>query len=540
MFFRRGRRPRRVFLAVSTILCATTLSACGGGSTAASNGYVIVIPQDFQGVDRAKYSSEASKILADIMHSRLLEMQTDGSSPTACTGGVPPKLKESSPLVQKWSLTSDGKGIDITLRPNVKSAAGKTLTSADVAWSIDRIKAIDTSAKLLWFSIGGFDVNKPITVKSPSEFTLNLTKRSELAPYALAGVAGLILDSGTAKAHATASDPWATKYLTDHTADFGPWTLSSFSPQQLTFAKNPNYTGVRGNLNKIVVRTVSEASSRIQLIQSGQAAETTGLDFTQLESLKHNSSVDLVSCDNPARDWLGLNTKDPVLGKKEVRQAISYALDRSAIQTAVYRGFAKPAAHAFSQVFPAADDGSAYRYDVAKAKQLLKQAGVAGGFNLDLSVSAAQPGPYSQNLALLIQQQLKQVGINVRVKTVPSAVQFKADGTAHKMQAWLMGETPAFGNVGYSGWLTMGCKGLQNYMGYCDGKLDQLAEQLQANAGGKDADSRTRQLAATIADEQPAVYLIDRSTVNIRNTCVTSVPSSAFTNDYTEAAARCQ
>nr|BFE35584.1 hypothetical protein GCM10010200_078350 [Actinomadura rugatobispora] len=535
---------RRLAAAVTIPLLAAPLAACGAGSTGSSAGgagsYVFVLPQDFQGVDRAKYSSEASKIVGDVMHSRLLELDTSGRADGACAPGVPPKIAASSPLVSSWTETPDGKGIDFTLRDNVKSAAGKVLTSADVQWSIDRIKAIDASAKTLWFTVGGFDPDKTITVKSPTQFTLHLKKRNELAKYTLAGNSGLILDSATAKANAGAGDPWATKYLTDHTADFGPWTLTEFGSQQITFGKNPHYAGQRGDVDKVVLRTVPESSSRIQLVRTGQAAETTGLDYTQLESLRGSGDVNLVSCANPGRDWLGLNAKDPVLGKPEVRRAISLALDRSAIQTAVYRGFAKPAQGGLSQAYGAFGKGDNYRHDAAEAKRLLAQAGVPDGFSFQLSVSNAQPGAYAENLAVLIQQQLKAIGVDMRIKNVPSAVQFKADGLANKLQAFLMAETPAAGNPGYSAWLTLGCDGLQNYTGFCDRKLEGLAADLQAEGFDTPATkAKTAELAGIIADQQAAVYLVDRSTVGVRNKCVTDVPSTGFGNDYTQAKAAC-
>ncbi|GAB3430223.1 ABC transporter substrate-binding protein [Actinophytocola sediminis] len=535
---------RRLTAAAAVVATAGLLAACGSGGSDASAGsgtYIFVLAQDFQGVDRATYSSEASKTVGDVMHSRLLELDTTaGRDEGSCTPDVPPKITKDSPLVKSWSVTEDGLGIDITLREDVKSASGNVLTAQDVAWSIDRLKAVDASAKTLWFTVGGFDPDNTITITSPSQFTLNLTQASVLAPYTLAGNAALILDSTEAKAHVTPDDPWATKYLTDHTADFGPWTLTEFTSQQLTFGKNPNYTGERGNLEKIVLRTVPEASSRIQLVQTGQAAETTGLDYTQLESMQDAGSVNLVSCDNPGRDWLGFNVNDPVLGKPEVRQAISLALDRDAIQTAVYRGFAKPAAHGLSQAYGEFGGGENYQHDLDRAKALLAEANVAN-VSFELSVSSAQPGAYAENLAVLIQQQLKPVGIDVRIRNVPSAVQYKADGVAGKMQAFLMGETPAAGNPGYSAWLSLGCGGIQNYTGTCSPEIDKLAADLRA---GQDDESvtaeKTGRLADLIATEQPAVYLVDRSTINVRNTCVTDVPTTGFGNDFTMAKASCR
>ncbi|WP_328393739.1 ABC transporter substrate-binding protein [Nocardia sp. NBC_00416] len=546
-----ARTSRRAGLAVAGAIAAAAallLSACGGGGGSATGGdlpgsstYVIAIPQDFQGVDRASYSSEASKVLADVMQSRLLEFETDASTPTSCLSEVPTPLKPQTALVEKWAVTPDGLGIDITLRNGVLSSAGNTLTAEDVSWTLDRAVAIDAGAQTLFFKVGGFDRAKPVTVLDPAHLRMNLVARNAMAPYVLASVAGIILDSADVRAHATPADPWGKDYLTDNTANFGPWNLTAFTSQQLTFDRNPNFTGTRGNIDQILLQTVADASSRIQLLQSGQVAEVTNLDYTQLEHLRDSDAVNLAECANPARDWLGLNAADPIVGKPEVRQAISYALDRNAINQAVYRGFAQPSAGGLSAQFGApAPNPDPYTRDLDKARKLLAAAGHPDGFTLNLSVSPAQPGPHSANLAAIVQQQLGEVGIRVNVVTVPSAVQFRSDGLAHTMQSWLLAETPAFANAGYSGWLTNGCAGLQNYAGYCNPEFDALTAELMADSAGPEARATTDAVAALIAAQQPAVYLADRSTINIRSVCAEQVPASSFGTDYTEANTRCQ
>lgn len=538
----RGRR-RSTALALPSALtaCVLALTACGGGEPAEAGGasYVIAIPQDMEGVDRATYSSEASKVIGDIMHSRLLEVQTTGPEEECTLLDVPPVIKDDSPLVEEWSVNEDNTAIDFTLRDDVQSADGNTLTSADVEWSIERIKEIDDSAQTLWFAVGGFDPEDTITVHSPTEFTLHVAEPSELAPYALAGNAGLILDSETVQENSTDDDPWGTEYLTDNTADFGPWTLSEFESQQLTFTPNPNHTGDRGNLEQIVVRTVSDSSSRIQMLQNGVVSETIGLDFTQMESLSQAENVTIGECPNPARDWLGLNTNDPVLGDTKVRQAISLALDREAIQTGVYRDFGEAAAGGLAAAYGAEMDDTNYQQDLDRARELLEEAGHEDGFSFELSISDAQPGPYAESLAVLIQQQLQEVDITVEITNVPSATQYRSDGLENKMQAFLMAETPAFGNAGYSAWLTAGCDGLQNYMDYCNEDLDALTETLLEGTSEDQAQQTLNEIADLVAEEQPAIYLVDRPTHSLHNECVEHVPSSGFGHDMTEAVANC-
>lgn len=524
----------------SAALLSCSINGAMAAPAPAASTYIIAIAQDFQGVDRSTYSSEAAKVIGDVMQGRLLELETDGSHPTACQAQVPPPLKKQSALVQSWSMIPSGLGIDVTLRSDVRSAAGHTLSSEDVNWTLQRAIAIDASAKVVMFKVGFFDINNPITVKSPTQFRLNLTRPNSLSPYVLASVFGLVIDSQDAKAHSTEADPWAKGYLTDHTANFGPWNLTQFSSQQLSFGPNPNFTTPRGNIGQMVIRTVANASSRVQLLQVGDIAEATGLDYSQMERLKGAPTIHLTQCANPARDWLGLSANDPVVGQTAVRQAISMTLDRASMVKAVYRGFAVPASNGLSSQFMGQAQSPYYQTNIEKAKALLASVGLEKGFDLNLKISPAQPGPYSANLAAIIQQQLAQINIRVSITNVPSAVQFRAEGIAHTMQAWLGGETPAFSNPGFSAWLTNGSNGLQNYAGFSNAALDGAADALMTNQQASDAPQTQQQLAATIAELQPAVYLVDRYSIGVRNECATSVPAASFVTDYTQAVTTCR
>lgn len=535
-----GRMTSSVALLAVGLLAAGCASQPAPSATVdtkdAATNYVIAVAQDFQGADRASYSSEAAKTLADVMQGRLLELETATGDALACYDDAPASIKPSSALVDSWEVIEDGLGMDITLKQGVTSAAGNELTAADVEWTIQRIQAIDTTGTSLWFSIGGFDAEDPITIHDDYSFTLNITAPNALAPYALAGTAGMIYDSQTVIANATAEDPWGVTWLQDHTANYGPWDLTQFSAQQLVFSTNENYAEARGPLETLTVQSVPDSSSRIQMLQTGDVDEVNGLDYTQMAALESNAAVSMVKCAATARDWFGVNMADPILGDEKVRQALSLALDRDAIVAGVYNGLVTPAVSGLSSAF-GVDEGEYYAYDVKRAKKLLAEAGHADGFSIELSVSPAQPGAYSSNLSALIQQQLSEIGVTVNIKTVPSAVDYRDAGRAQSMQAWLLAESPAFQNAGYSAWLTAGQGGLQNYSGFADDRLDVLADGIMTgSAAGK---TEVQDLSDLIDTAQPAIYLIDRPTIFMRASCVVEVPTSTLVVNYAGAVSTC-
>lgn len=510
------------------------------GTPSKSASFVYVIAQDFENLDPAVFSSEATTIINEVRESTLLEYRADGSSSTSCADSLPPDILPQSQLVQSWTQSADGKAITVTLKSGVKSAAGNTLTSQDVKWSIERLDAVDAVGKVLWFTLGGFDEKNPITIKSPTQFTLNVAKPSADTKFVLAGPWGQVFDSAAVKAHTTSADPWGKKWLANHTADFGPWQLKSYAQQKVTFTRNPNYTGKTGNISTVVLKTVTDASARTQLLQSGQAQLANDLDFSQLATLQSSKNVTITKCKSASRDLLGLNAKDPILKDPKVRQAISMALDRTAIAKGVYHDFVSPATAGVSAAFSPSSGTSSFEYNPTKAKQLLAQAGHPNGFPLTLTVSPSQPGPYSQNLAVLIQSQLGKVGINVTIKTTASAQQFLSDGTAHKMQAFIMQESPAFANAGYGAWLSSGCEGFQTYSGNCNSTFDNQAFALMDNLDASKVPTLTNQLSDLINNTMPAVYLVDNTTDIARASCVTTLPASPFWTFLEQAESSCK
>lgn len=530
--------------AIVSISAGALVAGCGspgseGDAGAGSANYTIAVAQDFQGADRASYSSEAAKTLADIMQGRLLELETESGDVEACYDDAPAELKESSALVEEWSIAEDGMSIDFTLRDDVTSAAGNVLTSADVEWTIDRILEIDTTGTTLWFTVGGFDPDDPITIQDDQRFTLNLSGPNDLAPYALAGTAGMIYDAEAVQDGAGEGDPWGVDWLQDRTANFGPWDLQQFSSQKLVFEQNGNFEGDRGPLESMTVISVPDSSSRIQLLQTGEVEEVNGLNYTQMSQLEESGAVTIVRCDSTARDWFGVNVGEQGLDDPKVRQAISLALDRDAIAESVYRGFAEPAVSGLSAAFNG-PEGEFYDYDPDRAQQLLDEVG-ASNLSITLSVNPAQPGAYASELSALIQQQLGAVGIDVSIKNVPSAVDYRDDGQAQSMQSWLLAESPAFQNAGYSAWLSFGAGGLQNYSGFSNDQVDELTEQLMSGEERAEtsAEAAVEQLSQLADELQPAVYIVDRPTIFVRASCVSEVPTSTLMVDFSGAVTNC-
>jgi peptide/nickel transport system substrate-binding protein len=287
--------------------------------------------------------------------------------------------------------------------------------------------------------------------------------------------------------------------------------------------RNPYYDGPHGNISKVILQTVPEASTRQELVESGGAQSVDRLSLDQDAALTGAAGV--VNCPSAYRDLLGLNVHDPILAKAQVRQAISLAINRQQLVSAVYRGFAKPALSGVASVFDPTTGTSNFAYNPTRAKQLLAAAGYPNGFPLTISIAPSSTGDYATSLAEFLVADLAKVGIKATISTVGSAAQYMDQLKKLAYQAFIYNEQPSFSDPGYAYILNNGCVGLQSFAGWCDQSADKLALSIESTTGPARA-GLVNQLSTLINNDMPVVYLAETNTISAREKCVTGLPAN--------------
>src|SRR5690606_24399436 len=112
------------------------------------------------------------------------------------------------------------------------------------------------------------------------------------------------------------------------------------------------------------------------------------------------------------------------LDNQQVRQALAYAIPYDTILEDVYQGTALPASTVGTWLPNAHADGSPYKYDLDKAKELLDEAGYGDGFSVNLSYSLVNPGPENEQVAVLIADSFKDIGVTVNLQRPSSEADF--------------------------------------------------------------------------------------------------------------------
>lgn len=437
-------------------------------------------------------------------------------------------------LAESWETNADGTVITFNLRRGVMSAYGNELTSADVLWSLEYDFELDGIAKFLFFIATNFEgggegqgVNDLITVIDDYTFEYHLKSPTPIDLAILEHWSMRIVDSTEAKKNVTADDPWATEWLAENGAYFGPWTFGpdDFMPgEQLTLRANPNFYGSRGNADSVVMFVVPDAGTRVQLLQSGEADFADALSLDQFNSLKNADGVTVRECIGTTRDILFLNFTDERFMDPRVRSAISLALDRNAIAQGAFLGLAKPSVGGVhGAYFP---DGApvlaAYERDLDAARALLADAGYTD-LSFTLTYSPVEPGPWAEQLALLVQAQLAEAGITVELERLATAAEYTERLQAGEVEAYPYGQNPAINSVYYSMLQSNKTGSFTNYHGYSNEEFEGLLQQME-QAGGQTALDDLRNLSHQfMADDLPEIALVERLNVSAYSSAISDL-----------------
>ncbi|MEZ5872024.1 MAG: ABC transporter substrate-binding protein [Nitratireductor sp.] len=322
-------------------------------------------------------------------------------------------------LAKSWEVSADGKTVTLKLVDNAKFHDGKPVTSEDVKFSIETVKA-NHPFQTMFAPVDSIDTPDATTVvinlAQPHPAIL-LAMSSALCPVIPKHIYG---DGQDIKAHPANSAPVGS----------GPFKLSEFKAgEQITMERNPDFF-IEGHpyLDKIVIRIIKDPNALLIAMENGEADMYPFMagsqEIKRLEKVEGLAITDQGYAAVGPINWLAFNTVKPPLDKKEVRQAIAHAVDRDFITKALMRGVSKPQRGPIVESSPFFNDKiPAYDVDLDKANAMLDAAGMAAGADgnrFKLTVDYI-PGPaeQQQNVAEYLKSQLKKVGIDVEVRAAP-------------------------------------------------------------------------------------------------------------------------
>src|SRR5208337_4658197 len=306
-------------------------------------------------------------------------------------------------LADKWDFSPDLKTLTFTLKPNVKFQDGEPFSSKDVKFSFERFAAKDSTNKDKGFfaSIETIDTPDPMTV------VLKFKEPSFEALFHLGMNTAVILDEKSATNEAT--NPVGT----------GPYKLASWTRgASLTLDKWDGYR----DPGKIAIvhaafRFISDPSAAVAAMLAGDVDDfPVFANYQAIDQFKTDPRFQVLIGGTEGKTILAMNNKKKPLDDLKVRQAIAYAIDRKAIIDGAENGLGAPIGSHLTPNDPGyVDLTGMYPHDPAKAKELLKEAGVTTPLDLGLILP---PPPYARQGGQIIAAELAEVGINAKIQEV--------------------------------------------------------------------------------------------------------------------------
>lgn len=313
-------------------------------------------------------------------------------------------------LATDYTKSADGKTWTFHIRQGVKFHDGTDLNAEAVKYSIERTIKIGKGAAFIWAPVKSIKVVDPYTV----EFKLKYPAPIDL--IAASAYGAYIVSPTAAKSHPA---DWFTQ---GHEAGTGPYMLESWKMgQEVVVTKFPEYwRGWEGeHFDKVVIQAVSEASTRRQMVTKGDADLTLDLPSEDVEALKTDSNVTVSIVPTFQNLWFFMNTKQKPLDNKLVRQAMSYAFPYSDVTKYAAGGLATQSYGAVPVgLWGYSDTLPQYTYDLAKAKQLLAQAGLPkGGFSVEMAYMSGDE--LERKSGELWKEALAKIGITLEIRGGP-------------------------------------------------------------------------------------------------------------------------
>ncbi len=394
-------------------------------------------------------------------------------------------------LAESWETSADGLTWTFHLKKAIKFHDGTDFNSESVKFNYDR----QMDSKNPYRFSGKFEYwhlffGNVLEIQAKDPLTV-IFKLKDKDPIFLANLA--LFSMGIAS---PASIKKYGKDIFKNPVGTGPFSFGNWTQnERILLRSNPNYWGGEPKIKKLIFKPIADNSVRLLELEKGSIQGMDSINPDSLTSIEKNKDLKILKQDGLNVSYLAMNTQKPPFNNLKVRMAINYAINKNELVNAFYFG-GKVANVAKNPMPPTQwgynDNIKPYKYDVQKAKKLIKESGadLSGTYEL----FAPPPRSYMaqpQKVAEAMQADLKEIGINTKIVTFELGTYFnKISKGEHDMciVGWIgdNGDPDNFLYVFFSSNNTV--KGsASNYAFYKNKEMDYLL-----NSGKKEMDHKKR------------------------------------------------
>lgn len=508
----------------AAVLLAASLACSGGGdsnrggSDARSPGGTLVVSTAADASTMLPpYSDDAmSRAAVVLLFDKLAEI-----GPTLNTigdEGFEPRLAE------RWTWAPDSLSVAFHLHPRARWHDGRPVTARDVVTGFDitRDPKVGSSAGPLVVSIDSVTARDSVTAvvwykrRSPEQFYEFVHQIWPLPTHLLEGA-----DRTQLRAHALSSTPVGS----------GPYRLRRWDRGSVVelVADSTHYRG-RANLDRVLFMIAADPNTGVTRVLAGEADLWEILRPNNVADVARNPNLKTVPYNALQYGFLSFNFRDarnksrphPVFGDRDVRRALTMAVDRRAMVKNVFDSLAIPAIGPFPSGLSTADTTLVQiPFDVEGAKRLLDSLGwrdangdgirEKAGRLLEFGIMVPTSSAPRMQFAVLLQEQLRQVGVKANVEAMEfTTMRTRMGQRAFDSYLGLWGTDPTPSGIRQT-WGTPGARASDgsNYGSYENPAMDALVDTALASFDPAASRAHFKRVYQMVIDDAPAIWLYE-------------------------------
>ena len=414
-------------------------------------------------------------------------------------------------LAESWKISADGLIITFHLRKGVKWHDGRPFTAADVLYTYQ--VTIDPKTPTAYSG----DFLKVKKAEILDDYTFRVTYDKPFAPALISWGSSIL------PRHLLAGKDITKSPLKRQPIGTGPYMFKEWiAGQKIVLISNPDYFEGRPYIDGYITRIIPDTATMFLELR---AQGISYMDLTPLQYTRQTENNLFQKNFNKYRylgfkyTYLGYNLKNPLFTDKRVRQAISYAINKEEIISGVLLGLGKPATGPYKPGTWAYNGNvKTYQYNPQRARELLREAGwidangdgilEKGGQPFVFEIITNQGNETRQKCAEIIQRQLKEVGINVKIRILEWAAFVNDFINKRRFDAVILGWTITLDPDAYDVWHSSKTAPEElNFMSYKNLEVDELLEKGRGTFNQKERKKYYDRFQEILAEEQPYTFL---------------------------------
>jgi len=436
-------------------------------------------------------------------------------------------------LAESWDVNADFTEFIFHLRKDARFASGNPVTAQDVVFSWNRLLNVAGAPAFNLDGVGKVEAVDEYTVKVST--AVGDDGKPQPLPQFLSSASNpslgiqdskLVKENGGTDAADAATTDKAKEWLDQNSAGSGPFILTKWSPKSdIELVANTNYWKGAPKFDKVVITHVSDPTTKLQMLDRGDVDMIDNLSYDLVEQAKANPDI-VISVDQSLdENYLAMTyicpdaikAKDPakfnelqspdsfaILCKKEVRQAVAYAIDYDGITQAVLNGYGTRAPSIIPIGIIGVDPAKTQGRDLEKAKALLAAAGYPNGVTFDLYYAT---NATRDTVAAKIKNDLAEAGITLNLKPLEQSV-YLTQMRAQQLPMAFGGWTPDYLDVTmWTDYFGLGDRSIAFRMNFMNAEANRLATLIRTTSDPAIRKDAVEQLQAVFIEEMPFTML---------------------------------